>query len=53
MTKGTGFSFLNENLSHHMNQFFIFQDLLDNMGMGFPIIFTIGEAAFSAHFSTP
>jgi hypothetical protein len=38
---------------HHLDQFRIFQDLLDNVGMGSPVKLAAREATFSAHFSAP
>ncbi len=53
MAKGAGSPLLNEHLFHHLNQFVVVQDLLDDMRMGLAIIFAVREAALSAHLSTP
>ena len=45
--------FLNKMFFHHLDQFRIFQDLLDNVGMGSPVKLAAREATFSAHFSAP
>ena len=53
MTKRTSPPLLNKDFFHHSNQFAIIQNLLDDMGMGLSIIFTVRKTALSAHLSTP
>jgi hypothetical protein len=53
MTKGTGPPLLNQDFFHHLNQFAIVQNLLDDMGMGLSIIFTVRKTTFPTHLFTP
>jgi hypothetical protein len=53
MTKGTGPPLLNKDFLHHLDQFAVVQNLLDDMRMGLSIIFTIRKTALSTHLSTP
>jgi hypothetical protein len=53
MTKWTNPPLLNENLFHHLDQFTVIQNLLDNMRMGLPIEFAVRETALPTHLATP
>jgi hypothetical protein len=49
MAKGARFSFLKQDLLHHLNEFMVLKDLFDDMGMWFAVKFAIRKAAFSTH----
>jgi hypothetical protein len=53
VTEGARLPFLNENFSHHLDQFSIFQNLLHNMWMGSPVKFAVRKTTFSAHLFAP
>jgi hypothetical protein len=53
MAKGTGPPLLDKHFFHHLDQFAIVQNLLDDMGMGLSIIFAVRKTTLPTHLSTP
>jgi len=42
-----------KRFSHHLNQFTIVQDLLDDIGIGLPVILEVRKTTLPTHLSTP
>jgi len=53
MTERTRPSLLNQNFFHHLDQFVVIENLLDDVRMGLSIVFSVRKATFSTHLSSP
>ena len=53
MTERTRPSLLNQNFFHHLDQFIVVENLLDDVRMGLSIIFSVRKATLPTHLSPP
>jgi hypothetical protein len=53
MTKRTSPTLLNEDFFHHLNQFTIVQDLLNDMGVRLSVVFAVWKTTLPTHLFTP
>jgi len=53
VAKRTGSPFLDEHFLHHLDQFVIIKNLLDDVRMGLSIVFSVRKATFPTHLFSP
>ena len=53
MTEGTRSPLLNQYFFHHLDQFVIIENLLNDVRMRLSVIFSVRKATFSTHLSSP
>jgi hypothetical protein len=53
MTKRTSPTLLNEDFFHHLNQFTIVQNLLNDVGVRLSVVFAVWKTTLPTHLFTP